>query len=68
MVKQVTPFLFFQSVETPHCPLPGGLHHGISPGQGIHRENVTTALLILEKWNAKILAIFESFVYRIAAN
>jgi hypothetical protein len=27
-----------------------------------------TALLVVEKWNARISAVFESFVYRIAAN
>jgi hypothetical protein len=28
----------------------------------------STNLLVVEKWNAKIFAVFESFVYRIAAN
>ena len=31
-------------------------------------ETVNTTLLRLEKWGAKILAVFESFVYRDAAN
>ena len=34
---------------------------------GMHREKVNTALPVVEKWNAKIFAVFESFVYRIAA-
>jgi hypothetical protein len=31
-------------------------------------KKVSISLLVLEKWGAKIFAVFESFVYRIVAN
>lgn len=32
------------------------------------KDRVSIALLRIEKWSAKIFAVFESFVYRFAAN
>ena len=35
------------------------------PGFG---QELNIPLLVVEKWNAEIFAVFESFVYRIPAN
>jgi hypothetical protein len=36
--------------------------------QESRQENVKESLLVVEKRNSKIFVVFESFVYRIAAN